>query len=49
MKMSKLLKLIPFYESQNELEMLLYECNRENFVHTTINWHSQSFGVMYFN
>ena len=44
MKMSKLLKMLQFYDSMTEIEQLLYECNREGLVHTTINYHSQSQG-----
>lgn len=39
--MSKLLKMLWFYESMQELENFLYECNREGLVHTTINYHNQ--------
>jgi hypothetical protein len=49
MKLSKLLKLIPYYNSQKEIEMLLYECNREDFVHTMINYHSSDEGFLSFN
>jgi len=49
MKITKLLKIIPFYESINEVEMLIYECNREGFVHTTINYHQHPDGCLTFN
>lgn len=40
MKMSKLLKLLQFYESVKEVEELLYECNREGLVFTSLNYHT---------
>ena len=40
MKMSKLQSTLRFYDSVTEIEKLLYECNREGLVHTTINYHS---------
>ena len=51
MKMSKLLKMLWFYESMHDLETFLYECNREGLVHTTINYHShgQGEGSLTFN
>ena len=44
MKMSKLLKMLQFYDSMTDIETLLYECNREGLVHTTINYHCQGQG-----
>jgi len=50
MKMSKLQKMLQFYDSVTEIEKLLYECNREGLVHTTINYHSNDGeGSMTFN
>jgi len=50
MRMSKLQKMLQFYSSATELEKLLYECNREGLVHTTINYHSNDGeGSMTFN
>jgi hypothetical protein len=40
MKLSKLMKIISFYDSLPVIENLLYECNREGLVHTVINYHS---------
>jgi len=42
MKLSKLLKLLQFYDNQSQIEQLLYECNREGLLYTTLNYHSQS-------
>lgn len=39
MKLSKLQKMLHFYNSLIDIEKLLYECNREGLVHTTINFH----------
>lgn len=50
MKMSKLQKMLQFYSSVTDIEKLLYECNREGLVHTTINYHSNNGeGSMTFN
>lgn len=49
MKMSKLQKMLQFYSSVTEIEALLYECNREGLVHTTLNYHSQGEGFLNFN
>lgn len=42
MKLSKLLKLLQFYESLSEVEQLLFQCNREGLLYTTLNYHSVS-------
>jgi len=42
MKLSKLLKLLHFYDNQAQIEQLLFECNREGLLFTTLNYHSQS-------
>jgi len=49
MKLSKLMKVISFYDSIPVIENLLYECNREGLVHTVINYHSQGEGYLIFN
>jgi 3-dehydroquinate dehydratase len=41
MKLSKLLKLLQFYKSESEIEKLLYECNREGLLYTTLNYHTK--------
>jgi len=33
--------MLKFYENMTDIEKLLYECNREGLVHTTINYHTQ--------
>lgn len=50
MKLSKLQKMLGFSNSATEIERLLYECNREGLIHTTINFHScKGEGSMTFN
>jgi len=41
MKLSKLLKFLQFYDNECEIEKLLYECNREGLLHTTLNYHTK--------
>jgi len=40
MKLSKLTKMLTFCKSVTEVEVLLGDCNREDLVHTIINYHS---------
>jgi hypothetical protein len=39
MKLTKLMKIISFYDSVPAIETLLFECNREGLVNTVINHH----------
>jgi hypothetical protein len=48
MQLAKLQKMLSFYDSVVDIERLLYECNREGLVHTTINFHEGE-GSMTFN
>lgn len=49
MKLSKLAKMLSFCGSVKEVEILLQECNREDLVHTVINYHSHGEGCLTFN
>ena len=49
MKLSKLTKMLTFCKSVTEVEVLLGDCNREDLVHTIINYHSQGEGYLNFN
>lgn len=31
--------MLQFYESTKDIEKLLYDCNRDGLVHTTLNYH----------
>lgn len=41
MKLSKLMKLLPFFENETQIERLLYECNKEGLLYTSLNYHSK--------
>jgi hypothetical protein len=49
MKLSKLTTMLSFCSSITEVEVLLQECNREDLVHTVINYHSYGEGFLTFN
>ena len=49
MKLSKLASMLSFCGSSTEVEVLLQECNREDLVHTVINYHSHGEGTLTFN
>jgi len=49
MKLSKLTKMLSFCGSVKEVEILLQECNRDDLVHTVINYHSHGEGTLTFN
>jgi hypothetical protein len=41
--------MLSFCSSITEVEVLLQECNREDLVHTVINYHSYGEGFLTFN
>jgi len=48
-KMSKLQKLLQFFDNTTEIERLLYKCNRDGLIYTTLNYHSNGEGFLSFN
>ena len=48
-KISKLQKLLNFFDNTTEIERLLYKCNRDGLIYTTLNYHSNGEGFLSFN
>lgn len=42
MKLSKLLKLLHFFDNESDIERLLYECNKEGLLYTSLNYHERT-------
>jgi len=48
-KIAKLQNLLIYYDTTTEIERLLYKCNRDGLIYTTLNYHSNGEGFLSFN